>query len=65
MAAIIRMRAEDWLKQPEYEGVEVFDDDGWRGDNRSWYDSIDEQEFARRLMHSTVSLPSRLQLAKT
>ena len=47
--------ADDWLAQPQYEGITVMDPDGWDRKNiyESWAEEITEAEFAVRLCFST------------
>lgn len=49
--------ADEWLAQPEYQGVIVMDPDGWDRSNyeESWSERIDQKEFERRLGRSTSS----------
>jgi len=47
---------DEWLKEPQYQGITVLDPDGWdRTDfETSWREPIDEAEFRRRLFASTL-----------
>ena len=46
----------EWLADPKFTGIVVLDPDGWdRKDfEKSWRKKIDEEEFTRRLMQSTI-----------
>ena len=56
--------AEEWLAEPEYEGITIYDPDGWdrRGEywEASWNEKITKQEFERRMVESTCLMPRRL-----
>jgi len=51
------LSAEEWLREPEYAGVEIYDPDGWdrspEGWERSWNEKINRTEFENRLIAST------------
>ena len=54
--------ADEWLKEPKYDGFAIIDPDGWRGEGRAWTDLISEGEFNRRLAICTIKLsPAWLQ----
>lgn len=49
-----------WLAEPEFDGIDVLDPDGWRGANgRLWTDPISRAEFRARLWRSTITGPVR------
>lgn len=50
-----KKKPDDWLKMPQYEGLIIYDPDGWDRKNYevSWNEEITEEEFNRRLMLST------------
>ena len=47
--------ADEWLQEPAYKGIQVYDPDGWDCTNyaASWAEKITEEEFNRRLDQST------------
>ncbi len=51
-----KQRATGLLSEPQYRDITVVDPDGWDRSNfeESWSEEIDEGEFQRRLMFSTV-----------
>jgi hypothetical protein len=54
-----KLSAENWLKEPAYEGIVVYDPDGWDRSNFdvSWAEKITEEEFNKRLATSTCLWP--------
>ena len=52
----VKRTAEGWLAQPAYRHITVLDPDGWDRGNfeESWAEFLTEEEFNRRLAHSTV-----------
>lgn len=49
-----------WLAEPEFDGIDVLDPDGWRGaTGRLWTDPISRAEFRARLWRSTITGPVR------
>lgn len=50
--------AEQWLRSPEFVGLQILDPDGW--DRRpyhfdeSWNEKITKQEFEKRVSSSTI-----------
>jgi hypothetical protein len=42
---------EEWQK---ITGIIIYDPDGWREDNKNWDDPIDQDEWNRRMIISTV-----------
>lgn len=49
---------EEWLRHPDYEGITIYDPDGWDRTNftESWARPIDRAEFERRLTECTLLL---------
>lgn len=54
-----KLSADEWLAEPEYEGLIVLDPDGWnRMDfEKSWAEKITQNEFNSRVMRSTCQIP--------
>lgn len=50
--------SDEWLAEPQYEGITVLDPDGWDRKNfkESWNEKISENEFGKRLAVSTVQI---------
>lgn len=47
----------EWEKLTE---ITILDPDGWREDNKSFEEPIEEEEFMRRMWNSTVTIPSHI-----
>lgn len=52
----VKRTADGWLKLSEYSHITVLDPDGWDRGNfeESWNEFITEEEFQKRLSHSTT-----------
>ncbi len=37
-------------------GIRILDPDGWRQDNKDWWEPIDEEEWEKRMMQSTIQM---------
>lgn len=62
MANEVLKTADEWLAEPAYKGIEVYDPDGWDRQNftASWAERISEAEFNLRLVASTCRWPRDL-----
>ena len=52
--AMDQRTAEEWLKDPQFEGYTILDPDGWRHEGMSWDDKLTVKEFEARLQECTV-----------
>lgn len=64
MSNTIKKPSDEWVK--EFPGLTIMDPDGWDRSNfiESWAEPIDEIEFHRRVMHSTICVDRSSEIAK-
>lgn len=58
ITTMMLLTPDEWLKRPEFCGVEILDPDGWdRSDfAASWSEEISQAEMERRMLSSTVRI---------
>lgn len=60
--SIFGKTSEEWLQEPEYEGVTIYDPDGWDRSNYEYsfcQEKISKNEFKKRLLSSTIMIQGK------
>lgn len=62
MSGLEKKTPDEWLQEPDFEGIVVMDPDGWDRKNyeESWAEPITSLEMSKRLGTSTCTWPIEL-----